>query len=872
MPIEDEAVKTEPVDVTVVDGEQVEDAENVLTTGVAVDEPGPEEVEEKAVVEVEGDGDGDVEESKGKGKKRKTKGKGKGKGKVEAEVAVLDEEKEDKDVEHSKVVEEEEESQLSGCKGEKKNLSSEVEVQQPVAPADADPSPSREELIFLLANSTSEISRLENLTLEYKSSHEGLTSHLSNLSSEYKDLKNTHEFTAQSLETTSTELADLQKGHAFISASKGAIEAELREERKKRESAEETVEMLRGQLETARRALGTLKQQDSAAKRSSMVGLGVEGGDLSALGFTGGGQGTNPNPDQRSHLPPIRSAKRQSLLLTTPTSGSSEARLSRRVSAGHPFHDVDGNGQEVLSDARANAGLASTANVGRVVSGGLKELRLGSSSTTAHATATAAANSSPSLSSPSVSSNHGDIHLLEPSPTLDPPTTPGNASKQDKRLPGLPSLSGWRGARVDEEYAHETERDGLRPTRPVFGNKRSSTSNSNISASAGALGFDNDQTGIDLTQSPPRALMSTSSFRDDDRSIDEMSTNLAVYEEELSSLRQDVSSLRAQLAQSQEARVASEDCLKALREFVSTGHGDSNAVGLEGMSSGHEGIKLPPLPTDRDVDEMEQEDDTGTAAAAVHAHDTTPTQSAKKTSGWGRLGTFGSMWKSPGVTAQSMDNNGGQVQPSFASNISDAGDTPCASAAASGSSPVSTRMASLFPVDSNQKATSSMNSPGAPLSNFVSSWSRGIATSPSPAPALTPESGSPAIQGPTTPSQLGGMKRGFSFFSSKAGTTTSAQEEKANATKEESEDGHDAPSHQPKVDEFEDGDENTSRRVEEQSQADEVEAEIELNNLKVGESGEGNEFEETSDEVRAEKEEGVDEADKVDEGKMGVAV
>ncbi|KAK8865724.1 hypothetical protein IAR55_000870 [Kwoniella newhampshirensis] len=95
--------------------------------------------------------------------------------------------------------------------------------------------------------------------------------------------------------------------------------------------------------------------------------------------------------------------------------------------------------------------------------------------------------------------------------------------------------------------------------------------------------------------------------------------------EEAARLRSELGTVQRRLAESEEARVASELCLKALREFMasntSSGGDEENP---EGMSSSTadllKGIRLPPLPTDRDANEE---------------HGDTPAGQSAKPSGWG---------------------------------------------------------------------------------------------------------------------------------------------------------------------------------------------------------------------------------------------
>ena len=84
---------------------------------------------------------------------------------------------------------------------------------------------------------------------------------------------------------------------------------------------------------------------------------------------------------------------------------------------------------------------------------------------------------------------------------------------------------------------------------------------------------------------------------------------------EEAALRNELAAVRAKLANAEEAREASEVCLKALREFMAGGGTEGGAADQELLKN----IRLPPLPTDKDPDETAQENEAQT----------------KKQGGWG---------------------------------------------------------------------------------------------------------------------------------------------------------------------------------------------------------------------------------------------
>lgn len=98
------------------------------------------------------------------------------------------------------------------------------------------------------------------------------------------------------------------------------------------------------------------------------------------------------------------------------------------------------------------------------------------------------------------------------------------------------------------------------------------------------------------------------------RNLQEQTERLKDRDLQLAELRKDLGRLRLELDEAKEARAASENCLKALREFVrdeasnntSGASGEPNGEGL-GDANALRGVKLPPLPTDRDNEEEDGE-------------------------------------------------------------------------------------------------------------------------------------------------------------------------------------------------------------------------------------------------------------------------
>lgn len=459
------------------------------------------------------------------------------------------------------------------------------------------------------------------------------------------------------LSDVETELARFKDQYAFLTAAKDAVEAQLKEEVKKREVAEENVEMLRGQVEQARRGVMQLQKQDKERKRMSLI-PGMSGQGAGSLGL---GLGEEEVLSAEATQRESKLVKRQSMI----------SRGHRRASSQSEPNDIHGSitASAITTSPNPQAGTL------RPVVGGLRELRLGHTSP------------SNNLPSPSATTNN-------------------------------PHQSGY----FDD---------------PIALNKRT------------------------LTDSPP--------------SKQAKEVDSKISDEEMARLRAELQATQVQLVESEEARVASETCLKALREFIAAFGGTTDGEGSElgdggGMSASTaellKGIRLPPLPTDRDHDD--DQDALGSAAGAM--------SEKAKPSGWAFK-----LWanKAPGIASPALST---AVEPPATpqaalsqSSRSRAGSTTTATNPKA--SPLPTPMN-----EENSLTPSASTNTITPLSSFVSNWTRNV--SPGKPPATPANSQGPAqasgAAAAATGSQQSGSTRKLSmpsFFSrasmsGKRGSTT----------------------------------------------------------------------------------------------------
>jgi hypothetical protein len=519
------------------------------------------------------------------------------------------------------------------------------------------------------------------------------------------------------LEDTTSKLTDLETQKTFLSAAKQAIETQLQDEIRRRETAEENVEMLRSKVEDARKAIGAMRKGED--KRASSANYGGSG-----LGF---------GIPEGGHLSPDMGAQQEE------TSGKRVKRASvlfnQGAAGGAPNRRISSTGSELYGgEASTPAGPVSTARTG------LRELKLG----------TIAAGSTASPSSPNVGSMttpNANAHEF-PDNGQTTPRDP-RARSQTFNMTLSPSRSQDQSLDAQAEQPPFTPwsatSSSSRPRPGIAERLTSLTSGSDVST------FSSDGRGGGMA-SPPAQYVN---LNDDDN------VNMTLMSE--------VSMLKAQLTEAREARAASEECLKALREFIAMQNGGSTEVDVEGSSM--QGIKLPPLPTDKEMDELEE-----TLAQQEDA------KSAKK-SGWGfNIPTWAA--PAPSATASAPSIHRPSRANSLATSIrSEAGDIPSADS--------SVRNAQLEPLRIGQNLDAAGNKPASastttPLSSFVASWSRGISGgAPASGSTIATPSGEPGTSPATAPTLA---KRGFSFFGTRQKEKEiEVKQEAQNAAQEEAE-------------------------------------------------------------------------------------
>ncbi|WWC60477.1 uncharacterized protein I303_103050 [Kwoniella dejecticola CBS 10117] len=444
-----------------------------------------------------------------------------------------------------------------------------------------------------------------------------------------------------SLSDVETALAQLKDQYAFLSAAKEAVEAQLQEEIKKREVAEENVEMLRGQVEQARRGVMTLQKQEADRKRMSTIsgglGLGLQGqaGEEEILSSI---EGSSSNSNSNSNTRESKLVKRQSMM-----------RSHRRQSSQSEPSDILDRTSHLTSPNLHNNQRDSTLRPGGQ---GLRELRLGHTSPSTSATANT------------------------PSPNF--------------ALSGNPNSSGY---------------------------------------------FDDP-----TTSEPPSSIQSKNIELPSKKEIEAI--------EEASRLKGELAAMQNKLEESEEARMASEVCLKALREFMasnsSSSSGGEGGIAADGEMSGStadllKGIRLPPLPTDRDADEEQRNREAAAEAEAERA------RQAAGASGWG-FKLWNNASKSPAANPVSSPGKEHLSPQHPQKSLSPPNRSRAGSSATV--SPLPTPSSEDLPTPTSGLTASTTSQ--TPLSSFVSSWTKGAGVGVTSPPANNTPSGPSSGPGSNT--------------------------------------------------------------------------------------------------------------------------
>lgn len=123
--------------------------------------------------------------------------------------------------------------------------------------------------------------------------------------------------------------------------------------------------------------------------------------------------------------------------------------------------------------------------------------------------------------------------------------------------------------------------------------------------------------------------------------FDSIAAQLEMLKRERDAARSELQNVKLELSETQEACEASNQCVHALRTFISD-HSIGEGSGSSGSASAGSGLKLPPLPTDKDVEKEEPAE---------------PRKSLSGGSGW----SLGKLWRVDTSEQRNGSSNAGSV-------------------------------------------------------------------------------------------------------------------------------------------------------------------------------------------------------------------
>ncbi|PWN41073.1 hypothetical protein IE81DRAFT_196454 [Ceraceosorus guamensis] len=426
-----------------------------------------------------------------------------------------------------------------------------------------------------------------------------LHSQIRQLRTELETLRAAHDaLLARSVSEEGTN-GPLNAAQARISA----LETQVETERSLREDEEAKVQDLRLRAEESRRAIMRLQGEAAGTKKDNRRSVGPSSlanwvppssagydrdsfnvAPTSGAAGTGGANGnTGSSTVDEEEMLARRRSKRASLAFGASAAG--------RSGFGPASSSLIGIGHR----RTASGGTEDSVGGG---AGGLRELRLGGTGGNAalapESAATGGGNSrrSSAHSMLSPAGSHAELAGTSPSDGLTVPIRPSPS----------PSPSNMTSPILEDEAEHsillaeespggaDMEGDGPTPT----------TARAPGAGPPSATGGLGTGTGV--------------------RALAEAQGKLRARESELDHARKEVRKLKELLQESTEARDASELCLKALRQFIADGAaaGGSGAPNSDpGISPTDTAIKLPPLPTDKDIGDEEGTSPSKRQAAAA---------------------------------------------------------------------------------------------------------------------------------------------------------------------------------------------------------------------------------------------------------------
>lgn len=248
---------------------------------------------------------------------------------------------------------------------------------------------------------------------------------------------------------------------------------------------------------------------------------------------------------------------------------------------------------------------------------------------------------------------------------------------------------------------------------------------------------------VGFAQQQTQSTASTSNYQLQ-RSLMESKAKLRDRDDQVTLLKRELTAIKNQLQEAKDAREASEACLAALKEFVKSDRNADSENGGEQTAQALKGMKLPPLPTDKDTDDIEG------------SHDMIANRASQSTapSAWRSIGnTFAGLTRKQTESFDASSSN-----PSY--------------------SPVSEKMLNVKDTDGASEATSPTSQISSSISNF---WSK--ATTKAEGGVQGANAGDGTTGSSTTPSEgTSGENRTDSRHTSVHSTATAGEQANPTAT------------------------------------------------------------------------------------------
>ncbi|UZJ54779.1 hypothetical protein CBS101457_004099 [Exobasidium rhododendri] len=488
------------------------------------------------------------------------------------------------------------------------------------------------------------------------------------LLNDYTSLQAAHQSLLERCETQSTEAnAEAQEEINKLRKRVKTLLDDLAKVTEEKDELSATVRDLRVRVEESRRAIMRLQGGGATASTATSAQNGTSGGNSTASGLANNPNRRSMGPSALSSWNPKEATASNGLTtLLEPASSSdstyshhspeeaAELKKSKRASLAFGPNALGAIGRRAHGHRRIASGsrIGLSDEEGQTVnapSQGLRELHLGG------VTPTAVANTSKrssffggNASLLSLSSNSADPSLEEGTSTLSIPSSANRRASNSSSLSGSAREELESGLVVPGSVGRSTysPSSSTSMTSPIeeadersrrFGQSNRSdeydepwtaraSSSAAQSTTSGTFSAMQHQQNTDYHSHLQRQL-AEQKFRVQDRDV------------RLNDLQREMQALRMELDDAKEARSASEACLKALKDFVKDEGGRSTDT--DGGAQMLKGVKLPPLPTDKDTDDLSSDSVFVPTTPGRFAKTTdviTPTQ-ATTSSTWKAFGT-----------------------------------------------------------------------------------------------------------------------------------------------------------------------------------------------------------------------------------------